>query len=898
MLDQFQNKNSGDTYWTQYQSNQSYASGSTVIMNDTAPTADRWNLAAIEILPATPTSTNPPTVPTNLSATAASSSLVNLTWTASSDTVGVTGYRVDRNGTLVGTSPSNSYADATVAANTTYSYTVSAYDSAGNVSAQSTAASVTTPPLPALAPIATITAQPPAETNSTTASITFSASNTTDPSGTISFMCSLGTATLSSCASPATYSGLAVDAQTFSVIATDNADGLSSPAAVARWTIDTTPPVISITNPTTSSTVSGTVPINASVTDSIGVTSVQFGVDGANVGAPVTTGPYSYSWNTTSVGNGTHTLTAIAIDPAGNTAVATTTVVVSNAASASPITIDADVSTHLGTNATSLTSPSFSTTQANELLVAYLGSDGPNSGKSQTFSTVTGAGLTWTMRERANAQDGDAEIWQAVATTALKNVTVTATRGTGGYQGSMDIVSYIGASTTVNGAVATQSAASGAPSISVTTTANDSWVWVVGNDWDNSLARTIGPSQTLLDQYLDSSSGDTYWTQYQNGQAQASGTVVVTNDTAPTGDSWNLAAIEILPSGASNTSPTMPTMPPTVPTNLSATAVNANLVELSWTASTDSGGVAGYDVYRNGTLIGTSPSPTYADTTVAGGTAYSYAVSAYDAAGNVSGQSTAATATTPSGTTTIFSDNFSGTALDSAWTIIDRHGEYDQGETECNVPGAVSVADNILSITTTAQSATCGDFNLDGSVRHAPTVWPYTTGDVQWTNFNFTYGTVTYRAKFPAKSTSTWPAIWFLGSGCQATNIVTADTGYATCPQIEAPGSGYEEIDATECYQNEWCQLALAQPSTFPVCQYPVDTNWHTYTLTWTATSISMSMDGQPTGCSFSSANGYVIPNTPMFMIIQTQTGGSGLTPVNSQLPAVLQVSDVTVTQP
>ena len=794
MFDQYLDSSSGDTFWTQYQNSQSYASGSPVITNDTAPTADRWNMAAIEILPAAPTS------------------------------------------------------------------------------------------LPAtLAPIATITSQPPAETNSTSASISFSASNTTDPSGTISFSCSLDSATFSTCASPTTYSGPAVGTQTFSVIATDTTDGLSSLAAVTKWTIDTTPPSISITSPAAGSTVSGTVPITASATDPIGVTSVQFGIDGTNVGIPVTTSPYSYSWNTTSVANGTHTLTATATDPAGNTAIATAPIVVNNTASTSPITIDADVSTHLGTNATNITSPSFSTTQANELLVAYLASDGPNSGNTQTFSSVTGAGLTWTMRERANAQDGDAEIWQAVATTPLENVTVTAARSTGGYQGSMDIVSYVGASTTANGAVATQSAASGAPSISVTTTANDSWVWAVGDDWNNATARTIGSNQTLLDQYLNSSSGDTYWTQYQNGQAQPSGASVVTNDSAPTGDSWNLAAIEILPSGASST---MPAMSPTVPTNLSATAVNAGLVDLSWTASTESGGaVAGYDVYRNGTLIGTSNSTTYADTTVAAGTAYSYTVSAYDAAGDVSGQSTAATATTPTGSTTIFSDNFSGSALDPAWTIINRHGEYAQAETECNVPGAVSVANNTLSITTTAQSATCGDFNLDGSVRHEPTVWPYTTGDVQWTSFNFTYGTVTYRAKFPAKSTSTWPAIWLLGSGCQATNIVTADTGYGSCPQIETPGSGYEEIDATECYQNEWCQLALAQSSSFPVCLYPVDTNWHTYTMIWTPTSISMSMDGQPTGCSYSSANGYVIPNTPMFMIIQTQTGGSGLTPVNFSAP-------------
>ncbi len=247
---------------------------------------------------------------------------------------------------------------------------------------------------------------------------------------------------------------------------------------------------------------------------------------------------------------------------------------------------------------------------------------------------------------------------------------------------------------------------------------------------------------------------------------------------------------------------------------------------------------------------------------------------------------------------TIFSENFSGPSLDSAWTVINRHGEYAQGETECNVPSAVSVANNVLSITTTAQSASCGDFNLDGSVRNPPTTYPYTTGDVQWKSFNFTYGTVSYRAKFPAQSTGTWPAIWFLGSNCQATNPKTADTGYASCPPIEHPGSAYREIDTTECYQSEWCQLALAQPSSFPVCLYPVDTNWHTYALTWTSNSISMSMDGQSTDCSFTSAHGYDIPSTPMFMLIQTQTGGSGGTPNDSQLPAVLQVSNVTVTQP
>lgn len=244
----------------------------------------------------------------------------------------------------------------------------------------------------------------------------------------------------------------------------------------------------------------------------------------------------------------------------------------------------------------------------------------------------------------------------------------------------------------------------------------------------------------------------------------------------------------------------------------------------------------------------------------------------------------------------IFSDSFSSSSLSSAWTIVNRHGEYAQNETECNVPGAVSVANHLLTITTTAQSATCGDFNLDGSVRHSPTTWPYTTGDVQWTSLAFTYGTITYLAKFPPQNTGTWPAIWLLGSNCQATNIFTADTGYSPCPVLQAPG--YVEIDMTECFGATWCQLALAQPSSWPECQYPVDGNWHTYAVVWTASAISVSVDGQPTGCSFSAANGFVIPSTPMFLLIQTQTGGVGGTPNDSNLPAALQVSNVTVTQP
>ncbi len=90
--------------------------------------------------------TEAPTVPTNLNATAISGTRVDLTWTASTDNVGVTGYKVFRDSAQVGTSPTASYSDTTCSPNTTYSYTVSAYDAALNESAQSAPDVVTTPP--------------------------------------------------------------------------------------------------------------------------------------------------------------------------------------------------------------------------------------------------------------------------------------------------------------------------------------------------------------------------------------------------------------------------------------------------------------------------------------------------------------------------------------------------------------------------------------------------------------------------------------------------------------------------------------------------------------------------------------------------------------------------------
>ncbi|KQV04731.1 glycosyl hydrolase family 5 [Kitasatospora sp. Root187] len=85
-----------------------------------------------------------PTAPTVLASSSVTASGATLSWTASTDNVGVTGYQIFRNGVQVGTSATTSYTDSGLTASTAYSYTVKARDAAGNVSAASAALSVTT----------------------------------------------------------------------------------------------------------------------------------------------------------------------------------------------------------------------------------------------------------------------------------------------------------------------------------------------------------------------------------------------------------------------------------------------------------------------------------------------------------------------------------------------------------------------------------------------------------------------------------------------------------------------------------------------------------------------------------------------------------------------------------
>jgi hypothetical protein len=192
---------------------------------------------------------------------------------------------------------------------------------------------------------------------------------------------------------------------------------------------------------------------------------------------------------------------------------------------------------------TRVTAP-FSTAGPDEVLVAFVASDGPNSTTRQT-ATVSGAGLSWTLVRRANTQFGTAEIWTAKAAAQLVNVTVTATQGvTNSYDQQLIVVAFRGAAGV--GASVAGNGNNSVPSVSLTTTDAGSLVYGVGFDPERNMARTLGTGQTMVRQWLETNDRLTLWVQSRTAAVANAGTTVTINDTAPDFDRWNLAAVEIV----------------------------------------------------------------------------------------------------------------------------------------------------------------------------------------------------------------------------------------------------------------------------------------------------------------------------------------------------------------
>jgi beta-glucanase (GH16 family) len=296
----------------------------------------------------------------------------------------------------------------------------------------------------------------------------------------------------------------------------------------------------------------------------------------------------------------------------------------------------------------------------------------------------------------------------------------------------------------------------------------------------------------------------------------------------------------------------------------------------SFTTTADASGNFSFTTLSNGayTLTPSSATATFSPS--------SQAVSISNA--NVSAISFTGTATS----NVIFFDDFTGATLSSQWVAMNRAGDYSNGEQECYNPSQVSVSNSNLVITTVAQATTCGDST------HSPGQFPFLSGMVQWKTFNFTYGTVEFRAK-TAGGRGSWPAVWMLGANCQASNVNSADN-VGTC---NWPQAGSDEIDIVEMSDNNYISVghdmfvSSGGQACFQNAATDTSQNWHVYTMTWTAGTVSYGIDGQAAGCSHTSN----VPSQPMFLIINNAISPNW-TVVAGDFPQTMQVDYVKVTQP
>jgi hypothetical protein len=88
-------------------------------------------------------------------------------------------------------------------------------------------------------------------------------------------------------------------------------------------------------------------------------------------------------------------------------------------------------------------------------------------------------------------------------------------------------------------------APSGAPSIYLPGVVAGDWVFAVGNDWDNAIARVPASGQVIVRQRVDTQVNDTFWVQSTTTPSSANGLVQI-GDASPTTDRWNFASVEIV----------------------------------------------------------------------------------------------------------------------------------------------------------------------------------------------------------------------------------------------------------------------------------------------------------------------------------------------------------------
>ena len=397
-------------------------------------------------------------------------------------------------------------------------------------------------------------------------------------------------------------------------------------------------PAVSVSAPANGATVGGAaVTLAANASDDHGVASVDFRIDGVSVGSD-TTSPYSLSWNSAAVANGTHTVAAVATDSAGQTATSSVSMTVNNAAG-------------------DTTAPSAPTLGA--------GTIGPGV-----------VNLTWTaatdpvVAGRTTSGVASYRIFRGSSTTALGTVAAPATtyvdatvaQGTNyAYQvQAVDAAGNVGSKSNIL-SLATPSSSdryappvpSGLRQLSVSTT-SVAMAWTAVSDGTdpsapgNQVTGTAGYKVYRGVALVATVTGQATVSFTDTGLAPGSSNsyTVVSYDNA--GNVSNKSAAVTMSTGY-----VQDTTPPSTPGGLTVASKTQNSVKLTWGASADptvagqtTSGLAGYDIYRAGLKVGSSTAQSYTDAGLNAGSAYTYFVLARDGANNWSASSNSVTVTT------------------------------------------------------------------------------------------------------------------------------------------------------------------------------------------------------------------------------------------------------------
>src|SRR5467141_707197 len=604
---------------------------------------------------APPPDTMPPSAPANLTVTPASSTHLNLSWAASTDNVGVTGYMVERcqgaacsNFAQIAALTTTTFGDSGLISSSSYSYRVRANDAANNASPYSSIATASTmagpDTMPPSAPInLTATAASATQIN-----LVWTAS--TDNVGVTGYMVERCTgAACSNFVQISTPTGItfndmgliASTSYSYRVRATDAASNLSAYSSTAGASTpappDTTPPTAPTNLTATAASASQINLAWTASTDNVGVTGYMVerctGAACSNFAQIVT--PTTTTFSDTGLTASTpYSYRVRATDAANNLSASSSTA--SASTPAPPDTTPPTAPTNLNATAASASQINLAWTASTDN-VGVTGyrverCQGAACSNFAQISTPTGTtfsdtGLTasasYSYRVRATDAAGNLSLYSSTATASTM-------------AGPDTIPPSAPTNLTATPSSATQ--------INLVWTASTDNVGVTGYMVErcagagcSNFAQIATPTATTF-----SDMGLTASTSYSYR--------VRATDAA-----GNFSAYS---STASVSTPAPPdTTPPTAPTNLTAIAATATRINISWTASTDNVGVTGYMVERclgaacsNFAQIATPTTTTFNDTGLTASTSYSYRVRATDAAGNLSsysGTATALTATAP-----------------------------------------------------------------------------------------------------------------------------------------------------------------------------------------------------------------------------------------------------------